>query len=34
MFAGVLVHDAEKELNISRDQIHTQYTGLTPPDSR
>jgi len=33
MLAGVPVHDAEKELNISRAQIYTQYTGLTPPDS-
>lgn len=33
MLAGVPVHDAEKELNITRAQIYTQYTGLTPPDS-
>ena len=33
MLAGVPVHDAEKELNISRTQIYTQYTGLPPPDS-
>jgi len=32
MLAGVPVHDAEKELNITRDQIYTQYTGLAPPD--
>ena len=33
MLAGVPVHDAEKELNITRAQIYTQYTGLAPPDS-
>jgi hypothetical protein len=33
MLAGVPVHDAEKELNLTRDQIYTQYTGLAPPDS-
>jgi len=33
MLAGVPVHDAEKELKITRAQIHAQYTGLTPPDS-
>jgi hypothetical protein len=34
MLAEVPVHDAGNELNITRDQIHTQYIGLTPPDSR
>jgi Transposase DDE domain len=33
MLAGVPVHDAEKELKITRAQIYAQYTGLTPPDS-
>lgn len=33
MLAGVPVRDAEKELKITRTQIYTQYTGLTPPDS-
>lgn len=33
MLAGVPVHDAEKELKITRAQIYTHYTGLTPPDS-
>jgi hypothetical protein len=33
MLAGVPVHDAEKELKITRAQIYTQYTGLKPPDS-
>lgn len=33
MLAGVPVHDAQKELKITRAQIYTQYTGLPPPDS-
>jgi hypothetical protein len=32
MLAGVPVHDAEKVLSITRAQIYTHYTGLTPPD--
>jgi hypothetical protein len=33
MLAGIPVHDAEKELKLSRTQIYTNYTGLEPPDS-
>jgi hypothetical protein len=33
MLAGIPVHDAEKELKLSRTQIYTNYTGLKPPDS-
>ena len=33
MLAGIPVHDAEKELKVTRDQIYTRYTGLIPPDS-
>lgn len=33
MLAGIPVHDAEKELKLSRAQIYTHYTGLKPPDS-
>jgi len=33
MLAGVPVHDAEKELKLSRDEIYTNYTGLKPPAS-
>ncbi len=33
MLVGVPVHDAEKELKITRAQIYVQYKGLTPPDS-
>jgi len=33
MLAGVPVHDAEKELKISRAQIYTHYTSIAPPDS-
>jgi len=33
MLAGIPVHDAEKELKLSRAQIYTHYTGLNPPDS-
>jgi hypothetical protein len=34
MLAGVPAHDAEKELNITRNQIHTQYKGMNSPDAR
>lgn len=33
ILAGIPVHDAEKELKLSRAQIYTHYTGLKPPDS-
>ena len=33
MLAGIPVHDAEKELKLSRAQIYTHYTGLKPPHS-
>lgn len=33
MLAGIPVHDAEKELKLSRTQIYTNYTSLEPPDS-
>jgi len=33
MLAGVPVHDAEKELKLSRAEIYTHYTGFKPPDS-
>lgn len=33
MLAGVPVHDAEKELKLSRAEIYSHYTGLKPPDS-
>jgi hypothetical protein len=33
MLAGVPVHDAEKELRLTRSQIYTKYTGLRPPDT-
>ncbi len=33
MLVGVPVHDTGKELNITRAQIYTQYTGMIPPDS-
>jgi hypothetical protein len=32
ILAGVPVHDAEKELKISRAQVYTRYTGLITPD--
>lgn len=33
MLAGIPVHDAEKELKLSRTQIYNHYTGPKPPDS-
>jgi len=33
MLAGIPVHDAGKELNLSRADIYSHYTGLEPPDS-
>lgn len=33
MLAGVPVHDAEKILKVTREQIYAHYTGVIPPDS-
>jgi hypothetical protein len=33
MLAGVPVRDAEKELDLTRAQIYSKYTGLPSPDS-
>ncbi len=30
---GIPVHDAKKELKLTRAQNYTQYTGVIPPDS-
>jgi hypothetical protein len=32
VLAAISEHDALRELNISRAQVYTPYTGIIPPD--